>query len=192
MGRMSEEALMLIRRFGSLVLLLPLTLGLAGPPAIAQTPPPPAVEPPADRKAPPFQWWTLAPLGLAAGYVYTGRWERAILVPLGMYVLVFVSAALAFVMSLKDFRFARPIGSLHRVLLSPWLGAGLAFGAGMGLVLLDQAFSPHAGAPWVAPALTAGTVLVIFAINGPDFAWKGTAAAAGKELGRLPDPAPIL
>jgi hypothetical protein len=131
----------------------------------------------ADDDAPPIA--LLAPAGLAVGYIWAGRWERAVFVPLGVYTLVFCGAGAGLVASFARFDLWKPIDSVLNFAFMPLLGMGVAFGTSSALVLMDQAFLPHSGGPLLAPALSAGTVVAII----------GSAVLIGR-LHDKPEPVP--
>lgn len=146
------------RRLTAPALALVLALGLAQAPAQADEAPRPRQ---ARAKREVFPWAALAPVGLSAGYIYSGQGTKAVLAPLAVYALTFGGMVLAFSAAWDRGSWDNPVGSLVDIIVSPLAGAGLGFATGSAIVLVDQALTPHAGAPWVAPALSAGTVVLL-------------------------------
>ena len=149
-----------LRRGQALVLALTLALGFATAPALAEEAPAPA--PVREERSEPFPWIALAPVGLSAGYVYAGRWERVVLAPIVVYGAVGAGAMAGLAAGLDRATWKSPLGSFLGIVILPALGAGAAFGVGSLVVLIDQALLPHAGSPWAAPALTVATVGLLF------------------------------
>lgn len=138
-----------------------LALGMAQAPARADEPPHPQPIRESRENHDVFPWSALAPIGLSAGYIYTGQGAKAVLAPIGIYALTFGGMVLFFAEAWDRGTWKNPVGSLVDILVSPLLGAGLGFATGAGIVLVDQALTPHAGGPWMAPALSAGVVAVL-------------------------------
>lgn len=161
-------------RWPGTLVAMALALTLAAPPSDAAaarrpTPTPSHAPKPVAEHREGFPWLALAPVGLSAGYVYGGHWGRAALVPVVVYGAVAVGAVAGLVSSFDQASWAKPLESIAGFIILPVLGAGAAFGASTVVVLLDQAFLPHAGGPWVAPALTVGVVsLLVVAQVWPD------------------------
>ena len=107
----------------------------------------------------------LSPLGLSAGYLYTGSWVRAVTVPLGVYALVAVGTTAGCIMGIEQWDPWHPIDTTANGIALPFKGAALGFGLGAGATLLDQAFQPGLGQPWVAPALSVGAVAAILGLG---------------------------
>ncbi len=148
----------IVRRLTAPALALVLALGLAQAPAWAEEPLQPR---PARANVEVFPWSVLAPVGLSAGYVVTGQGTKALLAPIGVYALTFGGMALTFAAAWDRGSWKNPVGSLVDIIVSPLAGAGIGFASGAAIVLVDQALTPHAGGPWLAPALSAGAVVAL-------------------------------
>lgn len=101
------------------------------------------------------------PLGMSAGYLYTGNWGRALIAPVGLYGVTFAGLAWGWTWGWEHASWKDPIGSFFNVLTGPVVGAGLGFAAGSTVILLDQAFLPQAGGPFAAPLISIGTTAAL-------------------------------
>lgn len=109
----------------------------------------------------PFPVVALAPFGFSAGYLLAGRPERALFVPLGIYVLTGAGGVFGFLNAWETSSRQRPAESLIGFFVGPLAGAAVGLGLGSGLALIDQATQAPPAGPWLAPLLSIGAISAI-------------------------------
>lgn len=130
-----------------------LVLALAAPALAAEPAPSPEPKP---RGGVPLA--SFMPLGLTAGYIVTGDGTKAVVAPLVVYGASFAGMVFGFTQAVDRATWKNPVGSMLDLMLSPLGWTMIGFGASTGIFLVDQALSPHAGGPWLAPAVSVGVM----------------------------------
>ncbi|MDB5098135.1 MAG: hypothetical protein JWM80_2556 [Cyanobacteria bacterium RYN_339] len=105
------------------------------------------------------------PIGLSVGYLPTGRLDRAILTPFGVWAVTLGSAYVGANIASLPYRF-RDKDAFYWTpkeveYQGMWIGGGIGLAASCGYVLMDQALPPP-WAPWLTPALSLITVTCIY------------------------------
>ncbi|MDB5100408.1 MAG: hypothetical protein JWM80_4829 [Cyanobacteria bacterium RYN_339] len=143
-----------------------LVVGLVAPSAAAAPAPEAPLTGPASKWVnpnwlDPYFLLPAAPLGLMAGYFVVGRPDRALIAPVGFYAAAIAGGIAGHSLG----QLGSPSGAGQKALSDFVFGATVGGLGWAGLVLVDQALSPHWGGPLLAPALSVGLAAGMFGVG---------------------------